>query len=434
MLAAPDARADDWLPHSAGATWQYEWTDSTYNPSGTIENVLVQQQGTNFTLDWADPQDQSPAAGATSISCPPDADIGTMSFEDSSTGLVNTDWNSCPPPSSYPSGLLCPGGTTRCPNSLAGVFYNVIWGSRNPVLSEPLLQGATWNASGGASGEVASTSHYLGLQLVKVPAFPAGVVAAVVQSNIADPPGNGYGSGIRTTWWVYGVGPVRVVFDHVGGSITNVNLTSTNLKPIADRPDQDYFPLRAGAMGTYKWTNTKHLIQPEVETVSVRTVVNRWARITVRSVSGPMRAAGTYDFTDSLDGLRNVWGTSSAASLARLPALGHGRHFFTPIDLMTFGFGPVLPAYPVVGAGWRSGNAHDLSVYGVTGSTKVIGIASVHVPAGTFRALEVRSVLSQRRSRFGSGVRTVWFAAGRGLVKLVFQHRDGSVSVVQLLR
>jgi hypothetical protein len=27
----------------------------------------------------------------------------------------------------------------------------------------------------------------------------------------------------------------------------------------------------------------------------------------------------------------------------------------------------------------------------------------------------------------------MWFAPGRGLIKLVFDHRDGSVSTVQLL-
>jgi hypothetical protein len=58
----------------------------------------------------------------------------------------------------------------------------------------------------------------------------------------------------------------------------------------------------------------------------------------------------------------------------------------------------------------------------------------VRVPAGTFQALELQSTLTQRGFPFGSGVRTMWFAAGRGLVKLVFKHRDGSTSVVQLLK
>jgi hypothetical protein len=46
----------------------------------------------------------------------------------------------------------------------------------------------------------------------------------------------------------------------------------------------------------------------------------------------------------------------------------------------------------------------------------------------------VRSVLKQPGFPFGSGTRTCWFAPGRGLVKLVFQHGDGSVSTVTLLR
>jgi hypothetical protein len=58
----------------------------------------------------------------------------------------------------------------------------------------------------------------------------------------------------------------------------------------------------------------------------------------------------------------------------------------------------------------------------------------VHVPAGTFRALEAQSTLRERGHPFGSGVRTCWFANGVGLVKLVFKHRDRSVSTVELLK
>ena len=437
MLAlSGTALADDWLPHPANAAWQYLWTDSAYNPNGTVENVDVQQQqGESFTLAWADPQDQIPPASETQLSCPAGADIGTMTFQDTNAGLVNTDWNSCPPPASEP--ILCP--TTSCANSLASTLFNVIWGNRNPVLSEPLLQGTTWNTTGGAQDDVASTSTYVGLQLVKVPAFPNGVVAAVVRTTItqAGALGDPYGSGIRTTWWVYGVGPVRVVFDHEGGSnapVTSAELLATNLKPLPNRPDQDYFPLTLGLKGTYKWTNKKHLKQPEIETMSVDAAVNRSARIDVKSVSGPIKAVGEYVFSAGLGGITNISAATSAASLAKLPPLGHGRHFFTPMDLMLYGFNPVLPAYPVVGSKWHSGNAVDFHVYGVTGSTTIVGIRRVHVPAGTFQALELRSVLTQKGHPFGSGVRTMWLAAGRGLVKLVFQHRDGSTSVVQLIK
>jgi hypothetical protein len=438
VLAGPSAAfADDFLPHPAGALWQYRWTDSVYNPGGTTENVVVsQQQGTSFTLGWADTANQPPSAQSGSISCSSGADVGVMSFQDTNAGLVNLNWNSCPPPNGQP--ILCP--TTTCANSLSSTLYDVIWGSRAPTLAEPLLRGSEWTSTGGATaGDVSSASQYEGLQLVKVPAYPNGVQAAVVKTNIvqAGALGDPYGSGIRTVWWVRGVGPVRIVLQHAGGSaapVTEANLLATNLKPAPVLPDANYFPLKLGLTGTYRWTNSRWLRKPEVEKVSVNAVANESARLVVKSVSGPMRVVGQYGFTTRLDGVTSIFGNSSAASLAHVPALRHGRHFFTPLDLLTFGFNPLIPAYPQAGDTWHSGNAIDLSLFGVTGRTTVVGVRRVRVPAGSFSALELRSVLTQRGSRFGSGVRTVWLAPGRGLVKLLYRHGDGSVSTVDLMR
>lgn len=427
------ATADDFFPHPANATWQYQWKDTTYNPSGTVENVIVQQQsGASFTLAWADSNEQPPTTTSSTF-CGPNSDLGTMSFQDSNQGLVNTNWNSCPPPSNMP--MVCQ-TSSNCANALSSTLYDVIWGNRVPVLSEPLLQGTTWNATGGANQEVSSTSQYIGMRLVKVPAFPNGVTAAAVKTDLvlAGTPGDDYGSGIRTTWWVRGIGPVMVVFDHVDGSVSTASLLATNQKPTANPPDPDYFPLKVGQTARYKWTNSKYMRKPEIEKIKVAAVSSRTARVTANSVSGPMRVGGQYLFTLGLNGLRNTWGSTAAASLVKFPRLGHGRHFFTPFDLMLFGFNPVLPAYPQAGEKWTSGNAVDMQHFGVNGTTTIIGIRRVHVPAGTFNALEVQSHLTQPGHRFGSGVRTMWFAPGRGLVKLVFKHRDGSTSRVQLLK
>jgi hypothetical protein len=435
---ASGASADDFLPHSATAHWQYFWTDSKYNPKGTTETVAVDTKDKptcGWQLAWTGTT--SVPTGGSSGGRPTysdQSDDGTICFQDQSSGLINTNWSGSAPPSDEPS--LCPSSGSSCANSLGSVLYNIIWGSRSPVISEPLLRGTSWQATGGADGSVTSTNAYLGLRRVTVPAFPHGVTAAVVRSQIAvaGSPGDDYGSGSRTIWWVYGVGAVKVEFDHVDGSVTNAVMTTTNQTPLRPRPDQDYFPLRVGVGGTYQWVNRKHLRTPEVEKVSVAAASNRSARITAKSVSGPLRAAGDYVFALRLDGLRNTFASTAAATTARFPKLGHGRHFFTPLDLMTFGFNPVLPAYPIPGTVLRSGNRRDGQVFGVTGVTRVIGVRSVRVPAGRFRALEVRSVLSQKGFPFGSGVRTMWFAPGRGLVKLVFAHRDGSTSVVTLLK
>ncbi len=436
-FAAP-ALGDAWLPHPAGAQWQYEWSDSTYNPSGTIENVVVQHQNAStFTLAWADQADKPPTT--TTFPCAQNADLGWMTFQDSPQGLVDPSpgWSSCPPPTNMP--LLCPPSVSQCPDSLAGALYNVIWGARNPILSEPLLQGTSWTTAGGVQGEVTSTSQYEGLRLVKVPAFPSGVRAALVKSRIAlgdGSPGDDYGTGIRYTWWVRGVGPVKIAFYHADGasSLSTVSLLQTNLRPQSPFPDQNYFPFQQGLTSRYEWTNTKHMPKAEIETVTVKAVSNRTAEVVAKSVSGPMKAAGTYEFTYGVDGLRSPLGSNAAASLVKFPRLGYGRHFFTPVDLMTFGFNPILSAYPQAGQSWSGGRGFDFQVYGVRGRTWVVGLRKVHVPAGTFNAVEVRSTLTQRGFPFGSGVRTMWFAAGRGLVKLVFNHRDGSTSLVQLLK
>jgi hypothetical protein len=434
-LAAPSSAAG-WLPHPADATWTYQWTDSVYQTAPTNENVTVKStNGSSFVLAWDTKDAGTPDAPQSS---------GSVSFQDTAFGLVNTDWTSTPPPSTFP--ILC-ATLASCGNSLASAFYNVIWGARAPVLFEPLLQGTSWSATGGAGNDVTSQNDYLGTEQITVPAFGQPVTAAKIQSTItqAGALGDPYGSGVRTTWWVYGVGPVKVVFQHAGGSgaaVTTAVLQATNQTAQPPPLDANYFPMQAGLKGTYRWTNARYFKKPEVESFSVDQAANDTAIIKVQSVSGPMKVAGAYQFTTRVDGVTSVASATKAASLAKLPPLGPSslpaakrRHFFTPFDLMTFGFSPLIPAYPAPGNTWSSdANSRDFAVYGVNGSSRVVGVQTVKVPAGTFKALVVASKLTQPGFRFGSGTRTMWFAPGKGLVKLEFRHADGSVSVVELIK
>jgi hypothetical protein len=437
LVAASPAAASDWLPHAADATWTYSWTDSTYNTTPTKEKVTVKDtKGASFVLAWTtEGQDNSDDAPVS---------IGTISFQDSPGGLINTDWSSNPPPAAFP--ILC-ATLASCGNSLASTYYNLIWGTRVPVLAEPLLQGTTWASTGGARGDVTSACEYVRTESITVPAFTMPVTASKVQCEItqAGALGDPYGSGVRTTWWVYGVGPVKIQFAHAGGvgaPVTTSVLQSTNQVAKAPPGDIDYFPLQKGLKGTYRWTNAKHFKTPSVQSFVIDQVVNASARFSFKSVSGPLKVAGAYGFTSRLDGVTNLWGLTKAASLAKMPPLGpksaaadKRRHFHTPFDLMTFGFNPLLPAYPASGDSWKgSPGGRDFAIYGVTGTTAVTGVQSVHVPAGTYRALVVKSTLKQAGFPFGSGARTSWFAPGKGLVKLVFRHGDGSVSTVELIK
>jgi hypothetical protein len=246
---------------------------------------------------------------------------------------------------------------------------------------------------------------------------------------------------VRTVWWVYGVGPVKIVFDHTSGETTTSVLLSTNQTPQQLPADVNYFPLTKGLANTYRWKNPAYFKTPVVERFHVDAVQNQSASVSVKSVSGPVNVVGAYGFTLRLDGVTCLWGRTKAATLAPLPKLGPSslpatkrRHFFTPYDLMTFGFNPLIPAYPD-GQSWsNTGTGRDFSIYGVTGTTKVLGVQSVTVPAGTYKALAVRSDLKQVGFPFGSGTRTIWLAPGIGLVKLVFQHGDSSVSTVELTK
>jgi hypothetical protein len=437
LVCASPASASDWLPHPSDASWVYQWTDSAYNTTPTKEKVTVQsQKGASFVLAWTTADLGNSADAPTSI--------GTVSFQDTNSGLVNTDWTSNAPPPNFP--ILC-SAVAQCGNSLASTYYSIIWGERVPTLAEPLLKDLSWAATGGTGNDIGSTNSYVGTEKITVPAFKDPVVAAKVRSDItqAGALGDPYGSGVRTVWWVYGVGPVKVTFDHAGGRnppVTTAVLQSTTLTPKDPPNDTNYFPLVKGKKATYRWTNTKHLKQPVVETATVAAVANGSAQLSVVSDSGPIKMQGAYGYTARLDGVINIWGTTKSASVLTMPKLGPSalpeskrRHFITPYDLMNYGFNPVVPAYAQIGDSWTGGaSGRDFQIYGVTGTTKLAGIQTVTVPAGTFKALVVASTLNQKGFPFGSGTRTMWFAPGRGLVKLVFRHGDGSTSQVELLK
>ncbi len=437
--AAPAANAltdpaDQWLPSSDGATWTYRWSNDQYAPTPTLEQyTLSERRGSEFSLRWTT-DDLGNGEGTVQSA-------GVIGFDRTESGLVNTGWNSTPPPPQFP--VLC-GTASGCGNSLSSSLFLAVWGTRGPVLQEPLLTGDAWSSLGGASNDVSSDSRYAGTEHIDVPAFPGGVSAARVESEVtqAGALGDPYGTGTRTVWWVRGVGPVRMVFRHGGGETSQAELVGTNLETREAPSDADYLPFEEGRSAVYRYRNSRHLKQGSTQRFKVADVANNSARVEVKAGSGPIRAAGAYVFATRLDGVRNTATSTKAASAVRFPELGprslpkgRRRHFFTAYDLMTYGFNPVLPAYPRQGDSWKSSRgSRDFKVFGVTGTSEVLGVQRVSTPAGRFRALAVRSRLRQPGFRYGSGTRTSWFAPGKGLVKLVFRHADGSVSTVDRMR
>lgn len=423
-----------WLPNDPNASWTYRWSSDAFAPGGTFERYTVAARtNTSVSLAWT--SDDAGNAPDTPES------KGAIEYTYGDTGLFNTNWSSTPPPPQFP--VLC-ASATQCGNSLSGAHYLLIWGSRSPLLQEPLVEGATWSALGGQGNDVASTNRYDGVERVVVPAFPQGVFAVKIVSEVtqAGAIGDPYGSGLRTTWWVYGVGPVKVVFSHAGGQTSVAELHATNLVPLTRPSERAWLPLREGEVARYSYRNSRYMRRASRQQFTVAQVVNNTARVDVEDLSGPIRVRGSYVFSSGLNGVTNLSVSTSAATAVKFPGLGprsqprnKRRRFFTPLDLMIHGYNPVITAYPEKGDTWRSARrGRDREVFGVTGSTRVIGYRRVRTPAGSFRALLVESKVTQRGFPFGSGVRRSWFAPGRGLVKLTFRHADGSVSTVERLR
>jgi hypothetical protein len=424
-----DDLGDQWLPRSDGARWVYHWANSDYSPTQRSEQYTIQSRaGTAFRLRWQE-------LGAGPYDAP---NTGTIDFRQTDAGLVNLTYQSSQPPPQFP--VLC-AAAAECGNSLAGTMYLLIWGTRSPTLAEPLLRGTRWNSLGGAANDVASANRYIGRERVVVPAFPDGVMAAKVESDItqAGALGDPFGSGVRTVWWVRGVGPVRILFRHAGGETSESLLAETSLTPRAMPPDRNLLPLNRGDTMSYRWRNSRHMKKWSQQRFEVAQVVNNSSRVDVKHISGPINVAGSYTFATRLTGVIHLSGFTRAATRAKFPPLGPSglpsderRRFFTPFDLMVYGFSPVIPVFPKKGQTWRSSrDDRDWRVFGVSGRSKVVGRRRVRTPAGRFKVVVVKSTLRQRGYRFGSGTRTMWFAPDEGLVKLRFRHRDGSVSTVE---
>ena len=437
IAAAPSAAAaglddvsDQWLPRSDGAAWTYTWSNSAYSPIARTERYRLQARtGTTFRLRWDE-------VGGAPFDAP---SSGIVDFQHTDAGLVNVNYQSNPAPRQYP--VLC-ASPMECGNSLAGAMHMLTWGTRSPMLAEPLLRGTRWGSRGGADSDVASENRYSGAERITVAAFPGGVDAAKVESRItqAGALGDPFGSGIRTVWWVRGVGPVRIRLDHAGGEVSSAELMSTNLAPRPLPSDANLLPFTRGDRSTFRWRNTMHMKKWSRQQGDVTQVVNGTAQVAVKHLSGPIAVAGAYLFSTRLTGVSLVSGATRAATGAKFPALGPRSaaqadrlRFYTPFDLLIYGYNPILPVPAPEGVLWRSSReGRDWRLYGVTGDTRVVATdRRVRTPAGLFRTTVVRSQLTQQGYRFGSGTRTAYFAAGKGLVKLVFRHRDGSTSLVE---
>ena len=215
-------------------------------PRPTNEKVTVKEQKGGLLARLDDEGSRNPDDASQSL--------GTWRSRRRPPALINTDWQSHAAADRVPDPVRA---TANCGNSVASVLYQLIWGTRAPVLSSRSLKGSSWSSTGGANSDVTSSSTYVGHEKVKVPGVPdAGARRAKVRTDItqAGAIGDPYGSGVRTVWWVYGVGPVKIEFQHAGGTDAPRHdggaRRARTRSAERDAPDVELLPARQGNDGT----------------------------------------------------------------------------------------------------------------------------------------------------------------------------------------
>ena len=119
------------------------------------------------------------------------------------------------------------------------------------MLAEPLLHGTSWSTTGAAQNDVVEPRTTTSApSRSPCPRSRSRSLAAKIRSQItqAGALGDPYGSGVRTTWWVYGVGPVKIVVParrRGGAPVTTAVLQATNQTREAAAAGRAYFPLKA---------------------------------------------------------------------------------------------------------------------------------------------------------------------------------------------
>ena len=286
LVLAPKAAAsslddvgDQWLPRSDGAQWTYEWTDNQFSPAKRVERYASRAQRTAFRVQWS----QARTGGVRrSVQ-------RRHGLQPDRRGAGQRQLPEHGAAAAVPDPVR---GSRRLRQQPGGRLYLLIWGTRSPVLAEPLLTGTRWNTVGGAGDDVASRNRYVGRAKVSVPAFPAPLDAAMVESSVTQTGalGDPYGSGSRTVWWVRGVGPVRIVFRHSGGQVSEAVLRSTTLVPKPPPPDTNLLPLNRGDTMTLRWRNDRHMQAWSTQRLTVADVVNNTSRVDVKQVSARSRS------------------------------------------------------------------------------------------------------------------------------------------------
>ena len=376
--------ADQWLPRTDGASGRTRGrTATTRRRRGSSATTIQSRAAPRSGCSW-DEHGRGRLRRA--------AAAGTIDFQHTDAGLVNLNYQSTQPPPQFP--ILC-ASATDCGNSVAGALLH---GHLGHALADARRADARRARAGARWAAPPTTSparnRYVGHEKVKVAGVPGGRRRrrrSTPRSRRRGRSATRSAAATRTVWWVRGVGPVRVVLRHASGETERGRACARRtLKPLPLPSDVNLLPLNRGDVAHVPLA--QHQAHEEVVDAALRgrrrgqhhRARGRQARLGPIGVAGELRVRHAAERRDA------ALGGATRRDQAKFPELGprgvpptDRRRFFTPFDLMVYGFNPIVPVYPAQGRrrGAARATAATGAIFGVTGKSTLAGTQTVKRPA-----------------------------------------------------
>lgn len=181
-----------------------------------------------------------------------------------------------------------------------------------------------------------------------------------------------------------------------------------------------YFPLRVGNQWVYSWTNNIYARIPIIENLVITEETS--SLYTIRAQHSG--AEGEFRITTTSGYQWHWWHGSQGVNPFPIPMYLIPYYLRVPANL--------FPASFQVGDSWTGTDSYGGTIY--TGTTTVVTDTATVLAGGHIytNCLYIHTVITGPHS-FGAGTRDAWFAPDVGLVKLVYNHNDGSATRAELL-
>ncbi|TFH47453.1 MAG: hypothetical protein E4G94_00010, partial [ANME-2 cluster archaeon] len=198
-----------------------------------------------------------------------------------------------------------------------------------------------------------------------------------------------------------------------GGSLSSP-ISQNTQAPEALFSADDYFPRIQNSELIYRWNNTIYnpLILNENCNFSESTTLN----CNLQSTDG------TFNIIKTSNYLQWAGYSTSGSDPFPLPMYMFFYYAYMPNNFLKNNFS--------IGDQW-AGSGTFVGTESYTATTYVLGWEFVDVPAGNFNTIKLKTEFNSSNS-YLEGTRYIWLAENVGIVRLLYQHLDGSVTYGEL--